>query len=143
MPHYLFTFRPQITEQDLFENFITIFLPQLKTMINYAYTIEEDDTLQKHIHTLVECKAKDNNAFQQLFNKKIFKDFKSSLLTKQTNDHGFDNRKVQDAPEDFLKVLGYVMKEPQALRRGYSYPDTKIMEARNYYLTTDHIEKLA
>ncbi len=94
MPFYLFTFRPQISEQELFENFITIFLPQVKELSNYAYTIEEDQTLQKHIHVLAESNAKDNSAFQQIFNKKIFKDFKKSLKTKQTNDYGFDNRKV-------------------------------------------------
>lgn len=142
MPFYLFTFRPQITEQDLFENFITIFLCELDRFMKYSYSIEEDNTLNKHLHCLVESSAKDNNAFKQIFNKKIFKDFKSSLKNKMTNEHGFDDRKVKDDPEDFLKVLGYVNKETQCLRRKYKgFTNEEILKAVDYYYTTKHIEK--
>ena len=142
MPFYLFTFRPQITEQDLFENFFTIFSCELDRFMKYSYSVEEDTTVNKHIHCLVESNAKDNNAFKQIFNKKIFKDFKSSLKNKQTNEHGFDDRKVKDDPEDFLKVLGYVNKETQCLRRKYKgFTNEEILKAVEYYYTTKHIEK--
>ena len=124
MPFYLFTFRPQITEQELFENFITIFIPELKKLTKYSYSIEEDTTLQKHIHVVAESKAKDLSAFKQIFNKKIFKDFKSTLKLKQTNEKGFDDQKIRD--EDFLKVLGYVNKETQCLRREYKFQSRNI-----------------
>lgn len=139
MPFYLFTFRPQITEQELFENFITIFIPELKKLIKYSYSIEDDNTLQKHIHVVAESKAKDLSAFKQIFNKKIFKDFKSTLKTKQTNEHGFDDQKIRD--EDFLKVLGYVNKETQCLRREYNFTNEEILQAVEYYYTTKHIDK--
>lgn len=139
MPFYLFTFRPQITEQELFENFITIFIPELKKLTKYSYSIEEDNTLQKHIHVVAESKAKDLSAFKQIFNKKIFKDFKSTLKTKQTNEHGFDDQKIRD--EDFLKVLGYVNKETQCLRREYNFTNEEILQAVEYYYTTKHIDK--
>lgn len=142
MPFYLFTFRPQITEQDLFENFVTIFSCELDRFMKYSYSIEEDNTLNKHLHCLVESNAKDNNAFKQIFNKKIFKDFKSTLKNKQTNEHGFDDRKVKDDPEDFLKVLGYVNKETQCLRRKYKgFTNEEILKAVEYYYTTKHIDK--
>lgn len=143
MPYFLFTFRPQVSEQQLFEDFLTIFLPILKEFPKYSYSVEEDNTLQKHIHCLLEhTTAKDNSKFLQLFNKKIFIDFKKSLLTKQTNEHGFDNRKVQDTPEDLIKVLGYVNKETQCLRRGYSgFTNEEVLDAVNFYYTTKHIEK--
>ena len=142
MPFYLFTFRPQITEQDLFENFVTIFSCELDRFMKYSYSIEEDNTLNKHLHCIVESNAKDNNAFKQVFNKKIFKDFKSSLKQKMTNDYGFDDRKVKDDPEDFLKVLGYVNKETQCLRRKYKgFTNEEILKAVEYYYTTKHIEK--
>lgn len=142
MPFYLFTFRPQITEQQLFEDFITIFIPELEKLSRYSYTIEDDSTLQKHIHVLAESKAKDNSAFHQMFNKKIFKDFKSTLKFKQTNEHGFDDRKVKDEPEDFLKVLGYVNKESQVLRRGYKgFTEEEITNAHKYYHTIEKMNK--
>ena len=139
MPFYLFTFRPQITEQELFENFITIFIPELKKLTKYSYSIEEDTTLQKHIHVVAESKAKDLSAFKQIFNKKIFKDFKSTLKLKQTNEKGFDDQKIRD--EDFLKVLGYVNKETQCLRREYNFTNEEILKAVDYYYTSKHIDK--
>jgi len=139
MPFYLFTFRPQITEQDLFENFLTIFIPEIKRLTKYSYSIEEDNTLQKHIHVVAESKAKDLSAFKQIFNKKIFKDFKSTLKTKQTNEHGFDDQKIRE--EDFLKVLGYVNKETQCLRREYNFTNEEILQAVDYYYTSKHIDK--
>ncbi len=143
MPYYLFTFRPQVTEQDLFENFITILKPELDKLDKYAYSIEEDNTLQKHIHVIAEHpSAKDNSAFKQMFNKKIFKDFKSSLRTKQTNDKGFDDRKVTEAPEDFLKTLGYVLKESACIRRQTKgFTNEELLQAIEYYYTSKHIDK--
>lgn len=139
MPFYLFTFRPQISEQELFESFLTIFIPELKKLNRYSYSVEEDGTLQKHIHAVAESKAKDLSAFKQIFNKKIFKDFKSSLKLKQTNEKGFDDQKIRD--EDFLKVLGYVNKETQCLRREYNFTNEEILQAVEYYYTSKHIDK--
>lgn len=139
MPFYLFTFRPQISEQELFESFLTIFIPELKKLNRYSYSVEEDGTLQKHIHAVAESKAKDLSAFKQIFNKKIFKDFKSSLKLKQTNEKGFDDQKIRE--EDFLKVLGYVNKETQCLRREYNFTNEEILQAVDYYYTTKHIDK--
>ena len=147
MDYYLFTFRPQITEQDLFEHFLTILKPCLKdskTLQSYAYSVEEDYSLKKHIHLLAgfkQTKSK-NNPLTQFFGAKIFKEYKAMLKTKQTNEPvGFDDRKVNDSEEDFLKVLGYVVKQPVCSRREYTFPDDKIQEAYTYYYTTDHIDK--
>jgi len=138
--YYLFTFRPQITEQQLFEEFLTIFIPHLKECEHYSYSVEEDGTLQKHIHAIWSSKAKDKTACFQLFNKKIFKDFKKYLFAKQTTEPaGFDNQKVKE--DDFLKVLGYVNKETQCTRRGYNFTNEKILQAVEYYYTSQHIDK--
>ena len=138
--HYLFTFRSQITEQELFENFLSIFIPHLKQCQDYSYSVEEDGTLQKHIHAIWSSKAKDMHACKQLFDKKIFKEFKKSLFAKQTTEPaGFDNQKIKE--DDFLKVLGYVNKETQCTRRGYSFTNEKILESVDYYYTSQHIDK--
>lgn len=143
MPYFLFTFRPQVSEQQLFEDFLAIFLPILKEFPKYSYSVEEDNTLQKHIHALIfHPTAKDNSKFLQLFNKKIFIDFKKSLFTKQTNDAGFDNRLVKDYPADRIKVLGYVNKETQCLRREYSgFTNEEVLAGVKYYYASEHIDK--
>lgn len=141
MPFYLFTFRPQISEQQLFEDFFTILKPELDTLSKYSYTIEEDNTLQKHIHLLAESKAKDLSAFKQIFQKKIFKDFKSTLKNKMTNEKGFDDRKVKETPEDLQHTLGYVNKEAQALRRQYKgFTNEEITNAVEYYHVVKRIK---
>ena len=141
MPYYLFTFRPQITEQQLFEDFFTILQPELECLSKYSYTIEEDNTLQKHIHLIAESKAKDNSAFKQLFQKKIFQEFKSALKHKLTNEKGFDDRKVKETKEDFLHTLGYVNKEATALRRQYKgFTNDEITMAVEYYHTAKRIK---
>ncbi len=145
MPYFLFTFRPQITEQQLFEDFLAIFLPILKEFPKYSYSVECDNSLQKHIHVILftdNPKTKDNSKFLQLFNKKIFIDFKKSLLHKQTNDAGFDNRKVNDTQDDLMKVLGYVNKETQCLRRHYEgFTNEEVLAAIKFYYASEHISK--
>jgi hypothetical protein len=142
MPFYLFTFRPQVSDQHLFEDFLSIFLPILDTLSKYSYSIEEDGTLNKHIHVLVEHKAKDNNAWKQLFKRKIFKDFKESLTSKMTNEHGFDDRMVKEDPEDLLKVLGYVNKETDCIRRKYKgFTNEEVLSGIKFYYASEHIDK--
>lgn len=145
---YLFTFRPQTSETNLFEQFLTILKPALedsKTIKKYAYSVEEDNSLNVHIHLLAgfeETKSK-NNPLTQFFNTKPFRDFKQTLKLKQTNEpNGFDDRKVQDTKEDFLKVLGYVNKETVCRRRANKgFTNEEILEGIEYYYTTQHIDK--
>lgn len=145
MPYFLFTFRPQISEQELFENFLTIFLPIIQAYPKYSYSVEEDGTLQKHIHCLLyepNEKKKDYSKFSQIFNQKRFTDFKKSLFTKQTNESGFDNRMVKETDQDLLKVIGYVNKETNCLRRAYAgFTNEEILNGVDYYYTCKHIDK--
>lgn len=144
MPYFLYTFRPQITDQDLFETFLDIFLPFLKEFPKYSYSIEEDNTLNKHIHIMYECKADCNNkALPQKLNRNLFKSFKDCLKNKLTNvENGMDDRKVKDTTEDFLKVLGYVNKETNCVRRkSIGFTNEQILEAVSYHYATAAIEK--
>ncbi len=148
MYFYLFTFRPQTSETNLFEQFLTILKPALadsKTIKKYAYSVEEDNSLNVHIHLIAgfeETKSK-NNPLTQFFNTKPFRDFKQTLKLKQTSEpHGFDDRKVQDTQEDFLKVLGYVNKETVCRRReSKGFTNEEILQGVDYYYTTQHLEK--
>lgn len=144
MPLYLYTFRPQICDQNLFETFIDIFLPFIEEFPRYSYSIEEDGTLSKHIHILYDCKASDNSkALPQKLNRKMFSKFHSVLKNKMTNEIGFDDRKVLDTKEDQLKVLGYVNKAEKNLwRRGAKgFPLEEISEAIKYYYAEKHLDK--
>ena len=143
MPFFLYTFRPQINEQKLFEQFLDIFLPFLKEFPSYSYSVEEEGTLQQHIHIMYEHHAKDNSkALPQKLNKKCFSLFKSALKNKMTNDKGFDDRMVNDNQEDFLKVLGYVNKETDCLRRkSVGFTNEEILKAVAHYYACEHLDK--
>lgn len=143
MPFFLYTFRPQINEQKLFEQFLDIFLPFLKEFPSYSYSVEEEGTLQQHIHIMYEHHATDNSkAMPQKLNRKCFSLFKSALKTKMTNDKGFDDRMVNDNQEDFLKVLGYVNKETNCLRRkSVGFTNEEILEAVKHYYACEHLDK--
>ena len=144
MPFYLYTFRPQINEQNLFEDFLSLFLPFLEEFPKYSYSIEEDGTLNKHIHIIYECTATDNTkAMPQKLNRKLFTSFRTAIKTKMTNESGFDDRMVKSEKEDYLKVLGYVNKATTNCwrRKSKGLSNEEIKEATDFYYASDRIMK--
>lgn len=140
MPSYIFyTFRPQISDQGLFEDFLILFLPFVKEHKEYAYTVENDGTLHKHIHAIIAGPKsgqdyKDLDKFYQKFNKtnglKEFKDF--ARKHSSTTEDGFKPMKVKDTDEDLLHTLGYTLKE-HAQRQETNFPNSKVTSAIEYY----------
>lgn len=140
MPAYIFyTFRPQISDQGLFEDFLILFLPFIKSHKEYAYSVENDGTLHKHIHAILGSPAKGNDyqdldKFYQKFNKtnglKEFKDF--ARKHSSTTEDGFKPLKVKDSPEDLLHTLGYTLKE-HAQRQETNFQDIQVTNAIEYY----------
>jgi hypothetical protein len=140
MPGYIFyTFRPQISDQGLFEDFLILFLPFVKEHKEYAYTVENDGTLHKHIHAIIAGpksgqEYKDLDKFYQKFNKtnglKEFKDF--ARKHSSTTEDGFKPMKVKDTKEDLLHVIGYTLKE-HAQRQETNLPNSQVTSAIEYY----------
>lgn len=129
-----FTFRPQVTDQQLFEDFVLLFLPFIYKHSQYAYSIEKDNTPQRHIHAFMEGNYKDMSKFYQSWNKTNgLKDFKKSMSNTQTTCiHGFNTQIVSESDEDKLKVLGYVLKE-QTTRQESNIENQRQLDAVNYY----------
>lgn len=114
------TFRAHVCETQVFEDFINIFLPILSTFTHYAYSIEEDNTPNRHIHCIFNLTSsmKDKSKIDQKFNNKFMKDFKKSLPLKQTQwAVAYDSKLIENTKEDFLKVLGYCIKDDNVSRR--------------------------
>lgn len=144
MPLLFFTFRPQITEQNLLNQFLTIFLPEIKQKaLKYSYSIEEPNTLNQHFHIIAEFPAtiKDLSKLKQIFNKKVYSQFKEALKHKQTSDVAFDDKLVKDEPHDKLKVLGYVNKATDSIKKYEGFTNEEILQAVEYYYTSKHLEK--
>ena len=113
MTYIFYTFRPQICDQQLFEDFLKLFIPFVKSHKEYAYSVESDGTLSKHLHAIIGSPStgkdyQDLDKFYQKFNKtnglKEFKDFAKKHAN--TSEVAFKPMKVKDTPEDLLHTPG-------------------------------------
>jgi len=133
--YIFFTFRPQINDQSLFEDFLKLFLPFVKSHVEYLYSVENDNTLNKHIHCVIKGKYKDKDKFFQSFNKtnglvkfkKACKDFTN------TDTNGFDTKLVPDNESDLLHVVGYTSKECEGNRWSSNMTQIFLTQAQEYY----------
>lgn len=147
MSSYIFyTFRPQINDQQLFEDFLKLFVPFVTGHKEYAYSVESDGTLSKHLHAIVGDPPKGNpyqdlDKFFQKFNKtnglKEFKDFARQYSS--TTEAGFKPMKVKDTKEDLLHCLGYTLKE-HASRQETNFPNQQVLDSVEYYFAHQRIK---
>jgi len=80
------TFRAHISETQVFEDFISYFLPHISLKFPfYIYTVEDDDSPGRHIHILLKHDEKDKQKLKQKIEAKWYKDFSKSLQNKQTD----------------------------------------------------------
>lgn len=139
------TFRAHISEPQVFEDFLTIFLPILCTHTIYAYTVEEDSTLEKHIHAFFSISSTqvDKSKIDQKFNTKLIKEFKNSIKEKQTQwQHAYDSKLVGNTYEDVMKTLGYTMKSDVTDWRKsfHNISDEVLTQAKDFYRSTARIK---
>lgn len=144
------TFRAHESEPQVFEDFLTIFLPILRTTNYYAYSVELDQTPQRHIHCIFSLTSKqiDKSKIEQKFLNKQMKDFKKSLEQKQTQfNHAWFCKLVGNSYHDVMKMLGYTMKgwkmnETQLLRYELMRINLEVVtQAVEYYESTARIKK--
>lgn len=107
----LITFRPHAGNPTALTDFLTIFLPRLSKVQNYAHSNEEVGTPSQHFHAIVSGNFKDSSKITQWIMSKAMKDFKTSLKPTQTIwEHALDIKLLPQDHEDMLRVLGYVLK---------------------------------
>lgn len=143
MPFYKLCFKPQVSESHLLEEYFILLKPFLERFTKYSYSIESDDTIQKHIHLIVYNADPDPKSnFYKKFKTATFKPFFNKIKNLLTDEKVFLNcQKVKDTPEDLSKVLGYVNKEHTIRRNKKGFTDQEILDAVEYYYTTEHLDK--
>lgn len=146
MPYHLFTFRAHPNDSKLFEEFMDYFPPLLDSdeYPSYAWVVEEDKTLNKHFHAVIETKkTKSKKTFFEKFNNKNLKKFKQmAIASSNTQEHGFHNRKVEDTQEDLLKCVGYTQKEGTPERSGVKAFKREFLEkAYHFYKVSARVKK--
>lgn len=142
MPLFLITARCHVLDVNLFEQFLVVLHPWLLDHVKYAYSVEEDDTINRHIHFVVEDNAKDRDALSRKFTTKTFKQFKEHLSSTNTIWDTFLNIQViKKAKEDVLKSLGYCLKDNTKRRGIKGFTEPFVLEATKYYFVTKHMDK--
>lgn len=142
----LLTVRAQQNEVDVFEDTMKLILPIINTYPSFIYTVEDDNTPNRHIHCFLQnpSKAKevDSSKLFQKFNK-VKKDLSKYIKLKQTKEKPFwDQKLIGDSPEDFFKVLGYIQKDTLVSRRRVKNITSEVLrQGSDFYATTAKISK--
>ena len=142
MRFVFFTFKAHVAEVELFEDFFTLIKPLILKHPQYAYCIEKDNTVDRHLHMLVgDPKYTEMKQFKQKLNAKRFQDFKSYIKQGyQTNQHAFDTQLVPDTEEDIMRLLGYIYKEDGCIRRESTFSSEYIQDSYKLYYTSEKIK---
>lgn len=138
-----FTFRAHVSETSLFEDFFALMKPFIKSHSKYAYAIERDNTLDRHLHILVTHPTyTEKKQFRQKLNANRFKQFKEYIKEGfQTNGYAFDTQLVGDTEEDIMTILGYIYKEETCIRRdNLGFSSDYILDSCKLYYTSEKIK---
>ena len=143
--YYFLTFRTQIEDQQLFEDFMDYYPPLLEEYNSYIWVVEEDETLRKHFHAVIELpETKSKKTYKDKFNNKNLRKFKDMALSNtNTTDDGFNTRQVEkDSEEDLLNVVGYTQKESNPKRiKSKGFPKEYLEKAYYFYKSKKRVDK--
>jgi len=144
------TFRAHVSEPQVFEDFINIFLPYISLKFPfYIYSIEDDDTPSRHIHLLLQHDQKDKQKLKQKIEAKYFKDFLKSLKSKETAlAHALKYGKGPDGEdfgftmkiEDKMKCIGYIYKDITRRNRTEGISQDCITQCCDFYYANRRIK---
>lgn len=135
------TIKANVCDPEYFEQYFTLLKPFLENFDMYSYSIEWDDTIDRHLHLILETPDRD---WSSLFNKLKTKHFKP-IIKNMPNSTILKNfihgEKVKQTTEDIFKTLGYVNKWHCNRRSHKGWTDTDILDAVEFYATSKHHEK--
>lgn len=154
----LLTIRAQQNEVDVFEDTLKLVLPILFTYPSFIYTIECDNTPNRHLHAIVQnpSKAKEINC-SKVFQKfeKVKKSLNKYITLQQTQENAFwdvklikngkidpQTKKFTPDPYDFFYTLGYIQKDTLCSRRRVKNITSEILlQGIDFYATHMKIDK--
>lgn len=138
---YFLTARAHVSETQIFEDYLKILLPFITTHENYHYSIEKDDTCDRHIHVLLEDKAKDMNAFQRKLDTKNFKVFWEHIKDKLSVKDQLTFTKIVK-PDEVKETIGYIFKDVNSRQGSSKFTDKAyIQECVELYWTMKRLKE--
>lgn len=139
MSEFLITLRCHPNDTQLFEDYMILIKNWLNEVEKYSYSIEWDDTINRHLHLMIKADYRDADKVRRRLTTKEFKSIQINLNKSKTIlKSALRIDKVKELPQ---KALGYTQKW-HCLRRGHSgYTDQEIVDAVEFYYTTARLEK--
>lgn len=126
MPYYSITSRAHPSEMTIFEDWLTIILPFIKEK-EYYYSVENDDTCDRHLHVVLEDNAMDVTNFKKKLETKKFKKFKDSIKNNITDFEQLTFCKKIKEGEETINI-GYIFKETNSRQGSSEFGQTVIAE---------------
>jgi len=140
MSQYLITLRCHQNDTQLFEDYMILIKGWLKNEIKrYSWSIEFDETINRHLHLLVEGDYRDSDKVRRRLSTKEFKSIQIKLKQSKTIiSNALDVKKIKEMPQ---KALGYTQKWSCRRRDHLGFTDQEIVDAVEFYYTTARLEK--
>lgn len=138
----LITYKPQVSYPSLTDDFLTIILPKLKQKSNFfLWSIEADETPDKHIHIFLKLKDtehKEGKIKQNYLNFKAMKDF----LDYAKKDCNCNHRQLthpllKNELENHMAKLGYCLKENPKRYGSVGISEQLMTECLKFYWSTE------
>lgn len=120
------TFRAHVSQPQVFEDFMAVFLPHISSNFSiYTYSIEKDDSPDRHLHMAVAVDEKiyDTQKLKQKIEAKWLRDFnkrlslgptdiKHAYVLKFNEDPDDEAKKIKmNQLEHKMKIIGYIHKD--------------------------------
>lgn len=140
MPHYFITFKCHVNDTQLFEEILILLLNKIKYQY---YSIEKDNTCDRHLHIITQDCYSDRSKVIQVLNSKYFKNAwkalseANTIINPEYKKQGLDVR----LEEDVKYRIGYIFKENPMRRHTGSLTPKELSEATNYFLIKDKYDK--
>lgn len=144
------TFRAHSSEPQVFEDFISYFIPHISLKFPfYIYSIEDDDTPSRHIHILIKHYEKDKQKLKQRIEAKWYKDFSKLIKDKQTDlryalvygrGPDGDSFGFTMTIEDKMKSVGYIYKDITRRNRTEGISQDLITKCCDFYYANRRIK---
>lgn len=127
---FFLTVRPHPNDAPIFEDFLILFFNFINTNKNIkfnSYSIEKDNTPDRHLHIILGTSFRDSDKLITALNSKQFKEYKSRLkfhdsnwtkrISEEDECSAFINFKVLPKTEDdVMKTIGYIHKDSNSRR---------------------------
>ena len=140
MAPFLITLRLHQNDTQLFEDWFILIRNWLQEEVHtYSYSIEWDESVNRHIHIFIDGDYRDADKVKRRLTTKEFKVIIGALPnSKSLLQHALDIKKIKELPK---KALGYTQKWHCKRREHKGFTDQEIIDAVEYYYTMTKLSK--